>query len=81
MKFKNRALLTLILITTSLTLVWYGYLRWESAGLAEAAAAELPPPHERRTAPDFTLPDLDGNVVHLSDYRGSVVLMGFWTTW
>ena len=32
-------------------------------------------------APDFTLRDLDGEVVHLSDYRGRTVLLNFWATW
>lgn len=35
----------------------------------------------RYPAADFTLPDLNGNNTQLSDYRGSVVLMMFWTTW
>ena len=32
-------------------------------------------------APDFTLPRLDGTELHLSDYRGKVVLLDFWATW
>lgn len=32
-------------------------------------------------APDFTLPDLEGNMVRLSDYRGKVVLLNIWATW
>jgi peroxiredoxin len=32
-------------------------------------------------APDFTLLDLEGNPVSLSDYRGQVVLLNFWATW
>jgi peroxiredoxin len=32
------------------------------------------------SAPDFTLPALDGSTVHLSDYRGKVVLIDFWST-
>lgn len=34
-----------------------------------------------REAPDFTLPDLEGNQVALSDHRGEVVLINFWATW
>lgn len=32
-------------------------------------------------ASDFTLRDLDGRQVHLSDYTGKVVLIDFWATW
>ena len=35
----------------------------------------------RYPAPDFTLNDLDGTSVKLSDYQGSVVAIMFWTTW
>src|SRR5947207_1280251 len=30
-------------------------------------------------APDFELPDLDGNVHRLSDYRGKIVIVNFWS--
>ena len=32
-------------------------------------------------APAFTLKDLSGQEVSLSDFRGKVVLLDFWTTW
>jgi len=32
-------------------------------------------------APDFTLPQPDGESLHLSAYRGKVVLLDFWATW
>jgi cytochrome c biogenesis protein CcmG, thiol:disulfide interchange protein DsbE len=33
------------------------------------------------SAPDFSLPDLQGNKQRLSDYRGKVVFLNFWATW
>jgi cytochrome c biogenesis protein CcmG/thiol:disulfide interchange protein DsbE len=43
----------------------------------------LPPvaPREGFTAPDFSLTDLQGNVITLSQFRGQPVLVNFWTTW
>jgi len=32
-------------------------------------------------APDFSLPDLDGKPLDLTNYRGKVVLLDFWATW
>lgn len=32
-------------------------------------------------APDFEKIDLKGNIIHLSDYEGRVVLLNFWATW
>jgi thiol-disulfide isomerase/thioredoxin len=54
--------------------------------------AEFPPAHlqvpasvkaalETIPAGDFSLSTLDGGRVRLSDYRGKVVLINFWTTW
>ena len=40
-----------------------------------------PNPSWHGPAPDFTLPLLDGGKLHLSSYRGKVVLLDFWATW
>lgn len=32
-------------------------------------------------APDFTLPDLEGNSLTLSDFKGKVIILNFWATW
>jgi peroxiredoxin len=37
-------------------------------------------PVQRRTMPDVTLNDASGHPVRLSDFRGKVVLLNFWTT-
>lgn len=36
---------------------------------------------EHKAAPAFTLVDLNGRKVSLSDYRGKAVLVNFWATW
>lgn len=35
----------------------------------------------KQTAPDFSLKDLDGKTVKLSDYKGKVVILNFWAVW
>ncbi len=50
-----------------------------SGGQPEATAAltEVKP----YAAPNFTLQNLEGQTVSLSDYQGKVVLLNFWGTW
>ena len=59
---------------------------WFAAGCSRTTSgvpsvSSLRPDKERHVAPDFTLKDSDGKVMHLSDYRGKVVLLDFWATW
>lgn len=39
------------------------------------------PFHERAVAPDFVLPDREGDPVRLSDFRGHKVLLLTWASW
>ncbi len=44
--------------------------------------SKLPPaPEVGRLAPDFTLIDLEGDSVTLSDFQGKAVFINFWATW
>jgi peroxiredoxin len=45
------------------------------------AAQVLSPVPGNIKAPDFELPDTEGKVHRLSDYRGKTVIINFWTTW
>lgn len=51
------------------------------AALGAASAADLTPPAERSAVADFTLKDIKGNRVKLSDFKGKVVVINFWATW
>jgi len=33
------------------------------------------------TAPDWSLKDLDGKAINLSDFKGKIVILNFWATW
>jgi peroxiredoxin len=51
-------------------------------GCATSRAAEtVKAERDRHDAPDFALKDSDGKTVHLSDYKGKVVLLDFFATW
>ncbi len=50
-------------------------------GIAELATGSGDLIQVGDTAYDFTLNDLDGNLISLSDYRGRPVILNFWATW
>jgi cytochrome c biogenesis protein CcmG/thiol:disulfide interchange protein DsbE len=54
------------------------------ADLIPAAPGDVPQEHSPLTgksAPEFTLPDLSGNKVSLSSFKGKPLLINFWATW
>ena len=56
--------------------------RQEATGAIGVDPGELEPaPEIGRLAPDFTLADLEGNPVSLSDFQGKAVFINFWATW
>jgi peroxiredoxin len=52
-----------------------------AAPAAVAQRTDIQPAATRKAAPDFTLQDSTGTSIRLSDLKGRVVLLDFWTTW
>lgn len=65
----------LLLLFFALDLIVVGCSKTDSKSPAESSA-EI-----NAAAPDFTLRDLSGRYISLSDYKGRVVLLEFWATW
>jgi len=69
-------------LLVSMTVLPVALLLVLSAAVAEEGLshsfARIDPP---RNAPEFSLPDMDGELHDLRDYRGKVVLINFWATW
>src|SRR3984885_6482495 len=54
----------------------------DKPGDADQGMTDSEQPHMRgKMAPGFTLTDIDGKKVSLSDYKGRPVLVNFWATW
>jgi len=51
------------------------------AGAVHATGRGLTALPDKPKAPPFELKDADGNVHHLSDYKGKVIVVNFWATW
>jgi peroxiredoxin len=56
-------------------------LLWINAQAANAGGSVTGPVRVGMEMPDFSLPDLDGNMVRLKDFRGKPVLINAWATW
>jgi cytochrome c biogenesis protein CcmG, thiol:disulfide interchange protein DsbE len=52
-----------------------------AAAAPDFAAMDIQRYDPPKPAPEFSLPDLDGRPVRLSDLRGKVVLLFYWATW
>ena len=88
-KKRNLLLLTLLcVLVVGAAAVLYGKLAGEKGG---ALGTNTPAPQPENTqqqedqpdytAPDFSVEDINGNTVRLSDFLGQPVVLNFWASW
>ena len=75
----KRFILALAVIIVVAIGIWQLGHRSRSPGKESLRGAPAGAVHS--VAPNFTLEDLDGQPLDLSNYRGKVVLLDFWATW
>ncbi len=90
---KNRSLLMILLALALLVCGAYllyhklsptaapDQLSTQGSVSTESAEQEDPQAPKKVVAPDFTVYDLEGNEVHLSDYLGKPIILNFWASW
>jgi len=60
-------------------LVPFGNVGWAHESAFERMG--IAPSKTEKPAPDFTLKDVNGQTIHLKDFRGKSILLNFWATW
>jgi thiol-disulfide isomerase/thioredoxin len=70
-----------LVVTTVLALVAGTYFADKATRVKPKVTLKADNPVFAAAAPNFTLKDLDGKDVSLSQFKGKVVLINFWATW
>jgi thiol-disulfide isomerase/thioredoxin len=70
-----------LVVATVLALIAGTYFADRATRVKPKGTVKADNPVIAPAAPDFTLKDLDGKDVSLSQYKGKVVLINFWATW
>ncbi len=80
----NKKIVLLIVLLVFVAVLIGAYVLYdrlgEDAAPEQLAVTDTSEP-EDIPAPDFTVYDIEGNEVHLSDYLGKPVVLNFWASW
>lgn len=76
-----KGLLVVLVISAALLAGWMKYSDFLSRGQKPPKASQILNDMEKNGVPDFSLTDINGEEIKLSNYRGKVVLLNFWASW
>ncbi len=84
----KRIIFVLAILTVAVSIIFYHYkIRPELSRPQVMAKAKIVPPvppikkEVIELAPDFTLKDLSGRNISLSNFEGKVIILDFWASW
>jgi thiol-disulfide isomerase/thioredoxin len=80
-KQRGRMLLAIALITLGICMLAIALVLWVIGSTGSAQGVSKGRPRVGAAMEDFSLNDLQGIEVRLSDYQGQPVLINFWATW
>lgn len=84
-KKKSNIIILIIAILAIMGAAYTFYSKNKTQSLAtptqQSTTSDQTSPNSKVMAPDFTLKDLNGKDVKLSDYNGKIVILNFWATW
>jgi thiol-disulfide isomerase/thioredoxin len=84
---KGNVILWVVVICVVFAALYTFYAKYKSQAIQQpqngVSSTGSPGSTEKKQvmAPDFSLKDLNGNTVKLSDYKGKIVFLNFWATW
>lgn len=88
----NKSKLISIIVVVFILIIGGAYFLYNKLGASveretiatettEATEEKKEEPSKKPNAPDFTVKDIDGNKVKLSDFYGKPVIINFWASW
>ena len=80
---KNKLVLYSLVLGVLLVAAFFAYGSLSGNYIPETSETDGKPADSTdiTPAPDFSVEDEDGNIVHLSDFKGKPVVINFWATW
>lgn len=79
--FSIKGIVAVLITIVVVGIPLYHYRNFLTQGMRPPEATIKLNDLEKTGVPDFSLPDMDGKTVKLSDFRGKLVLVNIWATW
>lgn len=74
---RNSLVLMVVIVAVAAMLAFAPYMARRARNNSGNQSSEI----KGKLAPEFSLESLQGQTVHLADFRGKAVLLNFWATW